>query len=74
MGRTACTEPQCLYKGTAYLLLTYEDENIGKRLEAFAGTDFNENYSDRQSRQNVKILRRLGNYPHSHLQGVLVVW
>ena len=21
MGRTACTEPQCLYKGTLYLLL-----------------------------------------------------
>jgi len=22
MGRTACTEPQCLYKGALYLLLT----------------------------------------------------
>ena len=23
MDRTACTEPQCLYKGALYLLLTY---------------------------------------------------
>jgi len=23
MGRTACTEPQCLYKGALYLYLTY---------------------------------------------------
>jgi hypothetical protein len=23
MGRTACTEPQCLYKGALYLLFTY---------------------------------------------------
>ena len=24
MGRTACTEPQCLYKGALYLYLTVE--------------------------------------------------
>jgi hypothetical protein len=24
MGRTACTEPQCLYKGALYLYLTFE--------------------------------------------------
>ena len=24
MGRTACTEPQCLYKGAIYLCLTVE--------------------------------------------------
>jgi len=24
MGRTACTEPQCLYKGALYLLLSVE--------------------------------------------------
>jgi hypothetical protein len=23
MGRTACTEPQCLYKGALYFLLTF---------------------------------------------------
>ena len=23
MGRTACTEPQCLYKGVIYLYITY---------------------------------------------------
>jgi len=23
MGRTACTEPQCLYKGALYLFLTF---------------------------------------------------
>ena len=23
MGRTACTEPQCLYKGALYFYLTY---------------------------------------------------
>jgi hypothetical protein len=45
---------------------------MGKRLDAFAATDFNENFSGRQPRQDVKVLRRFGNYPH--LQGVLVVW
>jgi len=24
MGRTACTEPQCLYKGDLYLLFMYD--------------------------------------------------
>ena len=24
MGRTACTEPQCLYKGALYILTVYD--------------------------------------------------
>jgi hypothetical protein len=27
MGRTACTEPQCLYKGDLYLFLTMLEPN-----------------------------------------------
>ena len=27
MGRTACTEPQCLYKGALYLYLTLKSNN-----------------------------------------------
>jgi hypothetical protein len=29
MGRTACTEPQCLYKGALYLYLTFSGLLIG---------------------------------------------
>jgi len=32
----------------------------GLRLESFAATDFNENFSGRQTRQDVKVLRRFG--------------
>jgi len=32
MGRTACTEPQCLYKGALYLLVL-------SRYNSFNGTD-----------------------------------
>ena len=53
---------------------TYQDETMGKSLEAFAATDFNENFSGRQPRQDVKVLRRFGHYSHPHLQGLLVVW
>ena len=32
MGRTACTEPQCLYKGTLYLYL-YQNSIVLKKLK-----------------------------------------
>jgi len=34
MGRTACTEPQCLYKGVLYLLL-YMDVDDWHRLSNY---------------------------------------
>jgi len=32
MGRTACTEPQCLYKGALYLYLFSDVETVGNVL------------------------------------------
>jgi len=43
-------------------------------LEAFAATKFNEIFSGRQPRQDVKVFRRFGYQLYPHLQGVLVVW
>ena len=34
MGRTACTEPQCLYKGVIFLLLTIQ---LGIRTDTWEG-------------------------------------
>ena len=33
MGRTACTEPQCLYKGTLYLYLYLNMDLVTFRVE-----------------------------------------
>jgi len=32
MGRTACTEPQCLYKGALYLFHLYSDTTLSMRM------------------------------------------
>ena len=37
-------------------------------LEAFATTEFNENFSGRQPRQNVMVVRSFGNQLRRHLQ------
>jgi len=44
MGRTACTEPQCLYKGDLYLYLYHDDKfhekpSVGSRVVACGQTD-----------------------------------
>jgi len=42
--------------------------------EAFLGTEFNEIFSGKQPRQDVKFFRRFGYQLRPHLQSVLVVW
>jgi len=44
MGRTACTEPQCLYKGALYLFLLLAASCLSVRVEklGFHWTDFHE--------------------------------
>ena len=37
MGRTACTEPQCLYKGAIYLFLTFICMLTGFSKDEFVG-------------------------------------
>jgi len=41
MGRTACTEPQCLYKGALYLLyLLYDFQKKQRSFFETVSTDF----------------------------------
>ena len=42
--------------------------------EAFLATEFNEIFSGRQPRQEVKFFRRFGYHLRPHLQSVLVAW
>jgi len=41
MGRTACTEPQCMYKGALYLLLHHVKVVVDKvEMERSSSVDF----------------------------------
>jgi hypothetical protein len=87
MDRTACTEPQCLYKGALYLYLLYVIcalvyNNfytnlmcflIQISLESLAETEFNKNFLGKQQRQDVKVYRYFGKYLCPYLEGVLLV-
>jgi len=42
VGRTACTEPQCLYKGALYLYVMCLTENLAN--ESGRGRDFKERH------------------------------
>jgi hypothetical protein len=40
MGRTVCTEPQCLYKGALYLPLTFTTLNTNNQLTFITQLNF----------------------------------
>jgi len=40
MGRTACTEPQCLYKGALYVYLIFINSKYWDIAVLFSGTNF----------------------------------
>ena len=53
MGRTACTEPQCLYKGDLYLFLTIEVKKDHLPLSYALIKNAHEILRDKWSEQNL---------------------
>jgi hypothetical protein len=44
MGRTACTEPQCLYKGALYLYITFVLHSNFKALQVYSESEYHKPY------------------------------